>query len=447
MKKYINKILCLVVIVFSLLGCTIDDLKDENNLSLELLLTDADNVEDLLIGTYSLAGSGSSYGGQTYIASELIGSSQELIWNGTFNDGQQYIDKSMLPSNGMVSSLMADNYDVINQVNTVLFGLDLFVDQSRRNRIEGEAKFLRGLEHFDLVRFFGKQYQLDNSNNQLGVSILLTSTLNEIVENPRSTVSEVYSQVINDLNDAVILLPNSNGVFADKYAAKALLARVYLQQQNYLLARDAANEVIQNSGHSLVPTFEAAFNNDVNSNEDLFSIQVTTQSGFNAMNTFWATQANGGRPGNPDIAISDAFINSYDVNDDRGQFFYTGNGGNASTKWIERNANVPLLRLAEMYLIRAECNQRLNSNIGDSPLNDINRLRNRANAPSLNVVSLAEILRERKFELAFEGHLLHDVKRLGLSAGGLPSDSDKLVLPIPEDEMNTNSNSVQNPGY
>ena len=447
MKKFIHTILYAFSIVLLLVGCTIDDLKDENNLSLELLLTDADNVEDLLVGSYVFAGSGGSYGGQTYIASELVGSSGELIWNGTFNDGQQYVDKSMLSSNGMVSSMMADNYDVINQVNTVLFGLDLFEDQERRNRIEGEAKFLRGLEHFDLVRFFGKQYQSGGSNSQLGVSILLTTTLNEIAENPRSSVEEVYSQVINDLNDAVSLLPNSNGVFADKYAAKALLARVYLQQKNYSAARDAANDVIQNSGHSLTSDIDAAFNNDTDSSEDIFAIQVTLQAGSNTMNTFWATQANGGRPGNPDIAISDDFINSYDVNDDRGQYFYTGNGGNATTKWIDRNANVPLLRLAEMYLIRAECNQRLNASVGDSPLNDVNRIRSRANATELNSVSLDDILAERRFELAFEGHLLHDVKRLGLTAGGLPSDSNRLVFPIPEDELNTNPNSSQNSGY
>lgn len=447
MKKYINKILYIFVMAALIIGCTIDDLKDENNLSLELLLTDADNVEDLLVGSYIFAGSGGSYGGQTYIASELIGSTDELIWNGTFNDGQQYIDKNILPSNGMVSTLMADNYDVINQVNTVLFGLDLFEDQDRRNRIEGEAKFLRGLEHFDLVRFFGKQYQNGGSNNQLGISILLTSTLNEIAENPRSSVEEVYIQVINDLNNAVSLLPNSNGVFADKYAAKALLARVYLQQKSYTAARDVANDVIQNSGHSLNSTFEAAFNNDTDSSEDIFAMQVTVQGGANSMNTFWATQANGGRPGNPDIAISESFINSFDENDLRGQFFYTGNGGNASSKWINRNANVPLLRLAEMYLIRAECNARIGSSIGNSPLNDVNLLRARANAPALNSVNLEAVLKERIFELSFEGHLLHDVKRLGLTAGGLPSNSDKLVLPIPEDELNTNPNSTQNPGY
>ncbi len=447
MKKYINKTVYLFAMAFLFVGCTIDDLNDENNLSLELLLTDADNVEDLLVGSYIFAGSGGSYGGQTYIASELVGSTNELIWNGTFNDGQQYIDKSMLPGNGMVSTLMTDNYDVINQVNTVLFGLDLFEDLERRNRIEGEAKFLRGLEHFELVRFYAKQYQSVGSNDQIGISILLTTTLNEIAENPRSSVAEVYNQVLNDLNDAVDLLPNSNGVFADKYTVKALLARVYLQQRNYTDARDAANEVIQNSGHSLTPTFEAAFNNDNNSSEDVFSMQVTTQAGSNSMNTFWATQANGGRPGNPDIAISDVFIGSYDAADDRGQFFYTGNGGNASTKWIERNANVPLLRLAEMYLIRAECNQRLGSSVGDNPLNDINRLRSRANAPELNSVNLEDVLQERRLELAFEGHLLHDIKRLGLTAGGLPADSNRLVLPIPEDELNTNPNSTQNPGY
>ena len=447
MKNYKYKIIAVISVVFVFIACTIDNVKDENNLSLELLLTDADNVENLLVGSYVFAGSGGSYGGQTYLASELIGNTNELIWNGTFNDGQQYISKNMLPTNGFVTTLMADNYDVINQTNTVLFGLDLFEDAERRNRVEGEAKFLRGLVHFDLVRFFAQPYQAGQANSQLGVSILLTSTLNEIAENPRSSVDEVYNQVINDLNDAEGLLSNSNGIFADKYAAKALLARVYMQQQNYSAARDAANSVIQNSGHSLTSTFDEAFNNDSNSSEDIFAIQVTAQAGVNSMNTFWATQANGGRPGNPDVAISDLFISLYEAGDERGQYFYTGNGGNATTKWIERNGNVPLLRLAEMYLIRAECNVRLNSSVGDSPLNDINRIRERSGASSLSSVNLEDVLFERRLELAFEGHLLHDIKRLGLTAGGLNATSNKLVLPIPEDEINTNPNTAQNTGY
>ena len=103
--------------------------------------------------------------------------------------------------------------------------------------------------------------------------------LSEVSFPGRSNVDEVYSQVIADLQDAYALLPENNGNRADRYAALAILARVYLQQGNYQAARDAAHDVLINSGHTLAPDLNSAFNNESNGIEDIFAIQVTTQSG------------------------------------------------------------------------------------------------------------------------------------------------------------------------
>ena len=100
-----------------------------------------------------------------------------------------------------------------------------------------------------------------------------------------------------------------------------------------------------------------------------------------------------------------------------------------------------------MYLIRAESNFRLVSAVGALPTDDVNTIRNRAGLPSLLVVSLADILKERRVELAFEGFILHDAKRLQNNVGALPFSSNKLVYPIPDREIRVNSKLVQNAGY
>jgi hypothetical protein len=108
-----------------------------------------------------------------------------------------------------------------------------------------------------------------------------------------------------------------------------------------------------------------------------------------------------------------------------------------------------MIRLAEMILIRAECNSRLGSSTGATPLVDINSLRTRAKASTFTTVTLNDILRERLLELAMEGFAIHDIKR---TKSTIPTttytwNSDKLVMPIPINEMDYNKKMVQNPGY
>ncbi|MNR06995.1 SusD family protein [compost metagenome] len=257
------------------------------------------------------------------------------------------------------------------------------------------------------------------------------------------------------MNDAYNGLPEENSFYPDKYAAKALLARVYLQQQNYAAARDAANEVIESSGRALSTTYANAFNHDENQIEDIFAIQITKQTGENEIVVMYASEGNGGRGG--DVEIRNTYINKFtDPNDDRANFNYVNpdNDRLLTSKYTNQYGDVGIIRLAEMYLIRAETNFRLGTSVGDTALNDINLIRTRAHAENFTALTLPTILRERELELAMEGFAIHDLKRtkgsIDVNADGselIPYDDPTLVFPIPLREMDANKLITQNPGY
>jgi starch-binding outer membrane protein, SusD/RagB family len=448
MKNY-RLILSILCTGFLMVSCEDElNLEPEQSISTEVAVSTGENIENILIGTYAEAGDNVSYGGDIQILSDLYGITDEASWVGTFAQPREVFNKRIFTDNVFVRDIWLNGYQIINQANLVVDYVDL-VDEDRQATVEGEAKFLRALTYFDLVRLFGQQYEAGQQNTQLGVPLSMEGITDYSgdLEVPRNTVEEVYTQVLADLNDAYDLLPESNGIFADKYAAQALLARVHLQMGNYEEARDAAHDVIENSGHSLTSTYEAAFNNDVDSSEDVFAFQVTSQDGENDLIIHYADQAAGGRGG--DITINPAFTDRFDDNDDRGEFFYESaqSGATLTGKYTNQFGNIPLIRLAEMYLIRAEANERLNTEVGNTPLDDINLLRERANANQLSSVSLEDILEERELELAFEGFLIHDLKRTQRSVGELDYNDNALVFPVPQREIDANSLLVQNPGY
>lgn len=448
--KNIKHIIQLLVLSVLIVSCD-DSLNQEprQSISLETAISSPANIRSLLLGAYDESGQVASYGGRSQLIADLLGNTGEFSWQGTFIDPRQLNNKSVLVSNGFVAGNWNNNYEVINQVNLVIDNSGLFTNAAEKSRIEGEAKFLRALAYFDLVRNFGKQYMAGGANTQPGVPLRLKGITDHTsdLSIARNTVQEVYNQILSDLNDAYANLPNTNGIFADKYAARALQARVYLQQGNYPAARDAANDVIANSGHSLAGTYAGAFNNTTNSSEDLFAFQVTDQTGANGLITFYASEANGGRGG--DIVISAGYYTGFDAfgTDQRSRFFTQATGSILTAKYTNQFANVSVFRLAEMYLIRAEANLRASTMIGATPLADVNAVRARSGAPALPAVTLALIARERTFELAFEGFAIHDFRRTGTNVGAINYDADRLVLPIPQSEIDANSKMTQNSGY
>ena len=383
---------------------------------------------------------------------DLLGANDQVSWNGTFLDPRQFFTKSILVDNGFVAGHWNNSYEVINQVNLVIDNLAIVTSSAaEQDRIEGEAKFLRALTYFDLVRLFAPAYQAGGGNTQDGVPLHLNGIIDYSgdLSIARSSVEEVYTQILSDLSDAIANLPASNNEFADQSAARALQARVYFQQGNYAGARDAANDVLTSSGHSLATSYAGAFNNDTDGVEDIFAFQVTSQTGTNQLITFYASQANGGRQG--DIAIEAAYLALFDdpANDARASFNYVSpdNGLDLTSKYTNQFGNVPVLRIGEMHLIRAESNFREGTTTGLDPLVEINALRGRSGAAALGALTLDVLFNERQLELAFEGHLVHDHKRTGRPVGTLAATDNSLVLPIPQSELDTNSLITQNAGY
>ena len=260
-----------------------------------------------------------------------------------------------------------------------------------------------------------------------------------------------YAQAISDLTDAENDLPASNDVYANTYAASAILARLYLQKGDYANAAKEADKVLESAAFHLNANYadEFPYPGQVhvgNTPEDIFAVQVTPQQGTNYLNTFYASADNAGRG---DVIIKDSFVAEFEHGDTRFGLYNLDSGGVLHTdKFDNVYGNVHVVRLAEMYLIRAESNFRLTTNLGDTPANDVNAIRSRAGLTPLTTVTLANILTERRHELAFEGgFFLHDSKRLQLNVGPLPFNSPKLVFPIPQREINANPKLVQNAGY
>ena len=408
------------------------------------LKTNAD-VQVALVGSYSDMGAADLYGGRVYVNTELLGNGNEISWAGTFQGLTQIFNKAIPIDNGFVAGTWLTGYRTINDVNNVLSALGV-VTPNQVNRVEGEAKFIRGTVYFDLVRLYGKAWNDGTPASNPGVPIVLTPTKSITAASnvARSTVTQVYDQVIKDLMDAEAKLPVSNGFFATRNAATAMLARVYLQKGDYANALQAANKVIISNRQSLNANYADEFPNDPNgpvalsnTQEDIFMIQVNATQGVNDFNTFFSLNGRG------DITITNNHLALYEPGDQRKSLFDI----DVTTKFDNAYGNIHISRLAEMYLIRAESNFRLSSAIGVTPLADVNRIRNRVGLPSLLVVTLANILKERKLELAFEGFILHDAKRLQNNVGALLYNSTKLVYPIPDRERRVNTNLVQNAGY
>jgi len=409
-------------------------------------------VKLVVLGNYASLGGGSMFGGDVLWMSELMASAGELNWVGTFPDPRQIWGKNILIANSYVAATYSQAYRIIYNSNNILanMGVVLSADQPK---VSGEALFQRALSYFELIKYYGeKPFFAGGATTLKGVPLITApgpaAPDDVFYQIPRATVDAVYQQIIADLIAAEAGLPNTNTVYANKASAALALARVYLQQDKFAEARDAANRCITiatANGFSLVSTYAGAFNNATNTTEDLFAIQVTNQAGTNSCFTYFSTGPNGARDG--DIEVTTTHYNKYNALDARRALFFFEAGSWRAGKWKTIYRNVKVMRLAEAYLTRAECNQRLTTTVGATPDADVSRTRVRAGLTPLVGATLQQILDERELELAFEGQGLWDAKRLRQTVDGKTWNDDKMTFPIPLRERNVNPNLAQNPGY
>ncbi|QXU40456.1 RagB/SusD family nutrient uptake outer membrane protein [Pedobacter sp. D749] len=455
MKNYKN-ILAAFLIVLSASGCKKQlEIDPKQNIDAGVALNTTADVQNALTGAYTFLATGDLYGTNLVFLPDLYANSGYLTWRGTFSTYGDIADKTIVSNNSDVTRTWVTAYSAINTANIVLSALNVVSDADTKSVIEGKALFIRGIMHFELVRLYALPYDASGANTNLGVPIITKAvkTINDVTNSvARNTVGEVYVAVENDLKSAITKLASVN----DQYAAKAFLARVYLQEGKYALARDMANDIITNSPYTLITnSLEAPFRTK-NSSEGIFEIKQNEQSNAGTSNdglaTFYASYQNatGGDVGRADALVNPTFYNSFETDDKRKtEMIYDGTGarnGLFTKKWYSFYDNLPVCRVTEQYLIRAECNFRLGTDIGATPADDINTLRTRAGLGDV-VPTLDIILNEREKELDYEGFRLHDYKRTKRSIGTFAYDNPKLVFPIPDREINVNKALKQNPGY
>lgn len=451
-----NKIFISLILI-SIFACNKKlNVNPQNSLTPSEITTEND-VIGLLFGGYSTLQNANAFGEKYNTISELLVSDNDVFWAGTFADYEDVFRKNQVASNLTIYQMWANSYHTINIANTVLTKLDL-VSEEQRPVIEGEAKFMRGLVYFYLVNLFAQPYSAGNVANEPGVPLILQPVEGYDPKRdklPRASVEAVYTQVLADLQEAAEKLPEESENFrASKFAALAALSRVYLSQGDFANAADAANQVIESGQFELASSFDKAFNNTANSTEDIFAIQQTSQSNSGTSNygitTFYASYP----VGRGEIQVTEDHLAKYDDNDARGQFFeqgesISGDQGMLTDKWRDLYKAIPVFRLAEMYLTRAEANLKSGqAQVGDqTPLEDVNLIRERAGVDPLASVDDAQVVNERFLELAFEGERFLTVKRLHLTVDGHAFDDPKLVLPIPQREIDLGNSLPQNETY
>ena len=463
------------------------NLEPQQSIDASTSYNSSQKVAAAVVGAYARLDDASLYGTDLILVPELLGSNSPrntyLSWNGSFQNYSQMVSHTQTSTLSNAQSIWTAAYAAINQCNLVLDNLAVVTDASQKAQYEGEVRFIRGLMYFELVRLYAQQYQPGGANSQAGVPLNLTpvtTTEQADTKLARATVAQVYAQVISDLQAAAQKLPTQNVARASKYSAEAILARVYLQQGNYAAAASQANDVIANSGAALAGSVGAVFSNR-NSAESLFEIQQNDQNNAGTSNAGLATFYAGYSPtgsqdivyGRADISISTTFVGLYETSDVRGTdnqpaiktktLIYRGDGNvrprvYRTLKWRTYGQNIPVVRLAEMYLIRAEAAVLAGQTA--SATADVNLIRARSGASTKSSVTLSDVLLERRLELAFEGFRLYDQKRNGevirpfiaatATSPAYPvinANDANTILPIPQREINNNSLLTQNSGY
>jgi len=450
-----------------------------------------DNFTQALNGAYSsLRGIFDS----GYIMGEMR--SDNTHYNYKENDrGLQNVDKEDIdgfvddPTNRYTSTKYVACYKGISRVNVILDRIKAanFGDDAK-NEIIGEAKFLRAFYYFELVQYFG------------GVPL----HLNEVTKQseaylPRSTVDEVYAQIIEDAKDAVSKLPliQATKGRVTKGSANTLLGYVYMTLKDYSTAETYLKSVVSSGTYELLPNYADIFStSNKNNKESIFEVQY--MQGTQGINSSWTYQfipalsntavitgvvGNNGIIGGWNTPTND-LINSYETGDLRKDasiaFGYTDASGifiaspfvkkynHAHTIYNNTDDDWMVYRYADVLLLLAECLNDQSKSAEALPY--LNQVRNRAGLGNVTVTDKSQldeiIAHERRVELAFENHRWLDLVRTGkaievMNAAGdvmkqehsyllartYQVNEDKFIFPIPQTELTLNSLLEQNPGY
>lgn len=379
----------------------------------------------------------------------------EMNYYGTLAAPTAYYNNAVIPLTTNVSTWWNQGYRQIYAANSVREGVlaSQGIEAADKAQLEGEALFVRALVHFYLTQTFGD------------IPYIKTTDYRENSTVSRSTQAQVYTAVIEDLEQAVSLLGedylDAERIRPNRYAAHALLARAYLYNGQWAEAANEASAVLNNTGLYVWQT-------DLNS---VFLKESTTAiwqlkpkvegENTNEGATFIFLQGPPSRS-----ALTEELIAAFEPGDQR-LALWTKAVTNGTNTWYHANKYKEravtgssleysiVLRLAEQYLIRAEARARQGELIGAKEDLDMIRTTAGLSPTTANTQDalLSAILQEYRVEFFTEyGHRWFSLKRFGLldsALSGKPGwDAHERVLPLPERELGLNPNlAPQNSGY
>lgn len=459
MKIYIkfNIIAGILSIIFCSCKKLIEIDPPKNQLVTAVVFADSADATSAVLGIYSniMRGLTSLNFGNGAITVNTGFSSDEIYpVNGSPSESELYTNSISSTSNQLIDWSFA--YKIIYQTNACIEGLSNSNSISARlkNQLIGEAKFMRVFFYFNLLNIYGDVPYITSTDYRINALM------------GRTPIDTIYNHLIVDLKEAETTLPveytSPGRVRPNKFAASALLARIFLYKKEWNSAELKATEVINSPNYTLESNL-----NDVflpSSQEGIFQL-IPLQPGFETAEGYKFIPSS--TSVFPKCVITNFLLASFEANDLRryawlrsnmvnGQDYYYPNkyklGRDGNTTPFEYYT---LLRLAEQYFIRAEARAQQN-NLSTS-LADLNAIRSRSGLPNVNASDqptlVALIIHERQTELFCEwGHRWFDLKRSGLidsifntrKPGWSHTDA---LYPIPFIEIQTNPSLIQNPGY
>lgn len=385
--------------------------------------------------------------GQIQVLADLLGDdisrpTNDENYNAIFNRNSDQF-------NGAIDQAYAQPYFTVYRVNLMQQYFDqIEISDQEKNRMQGEAAFLRALSHFETVKLWAQPAGYTSDNSHPGI-IERKEAKNEVVL--RSNVASNYSFIISDLQKAIALLPPSNGIYANQDAAKALLAKVYFTAGRYTDALPLLNEVI--AGNYTLSDSLNRFKRSETESEIIFGF-VTTNSAYDisvrSSNFRGTYRSDLNKPG---ISISGSLYTllTADTNDLRGNFVTVLDPGTssqlyASTKFNIDNFATPYLTLTDMLLMRSEIYaiQGSTTNAINDLLPIIRRAYKAGSSKEVSVLALSgtalldEVRLQRRLEMHLEGDRVFQLKRIGVSKGrgnllvrNVPWDCNGMILQFP----------------
>ncbi len=466
--KFFKKAAIAVILPAVMVTVACDDLALEPyaSVSNDAFFETIGDFESAIIGVYDQISIADYYGRSIHLMSDIMG--EDVKQTGSANRYQEFADfeGQVVTGHGYETELWAEGYEAINMINMMMqaeFEAPGGV-AADYNQIMGEAYALRGLIFFDMVKMYGQHYTFSGGGGHPGVPIVLEPDVTALPS--RASVGEVYAQAISDLSTGIGMMNQArDGSFMmTKEAAQAILSRIYLYMEDWSNAASLATTVISSGkyalveGQSYVNQFAAGA-----SSEAIFEIQNTDtdNTGSNSLGGMYRASGYG------DYLPAKDMLNLMDPADIRWGMYATDSNltgiyaSHRVIKWpTQTNTdNIPVIRLSEVYLNRAEAYARSGNTAGAQA--DLNMIRQRglASAPAVTATGQAlldEIAIERRIELGYEGHRIHDLMRNKMDVNRVDVSGDVAfmsypcnfcILPIPQPETDTNPNMVQNVGY